>query len=193
MASNIDVTIPPLGTPTTGGVRANFAAAKTEIEALQSAIGFADYNDTATAVTPISVSASTWTKLTNNKLGAQTKIDALPSGITNLWNATTNQLAFSEVPINSMLEIRADLIVTTTAANQILKLRTKLGIGSASEFSSELSDIQLKTAGAKTVIETFHFYIGYDDIKNSPGEIQIWSDAACTVKVNGWYIRVVKK
>jgi hypothetical protein len=35
MASNIDVAIPPFGNPTTLGVRANFAAAKAEIEALQ--------------------------------------------------------------------------------------------------------------------------------------------------------------
>jgi len=35
MASNINVAIPPLGSPTTAGVRGNFATAKTEIEAMQ--------------------------------------------------------------------------------------------------------------------------------------------------------------
>lgn len=37
MASNIDVAIPPLGSPTTAGVRANFSAAKAEIDELQTA------------------------------------------------------------------------------------------------------------------------------------------------------------
>jgi len=37
MASNINVSIPPLGNPTTSGVRGNFSAAKMEIEELQAA------------------------------------------------------------------------------------------------------------------------------------------------------------
>jgi len=193
MASNIDVNIPPLGAPTTSGVRANFAAAKAEIEALQGANGFVDYNDAATGVTPISVTSSTWTKLTNDKLGPYTKIDAAPSGVTNLWNAVTNQLALSEIPINSTVSIRADLLVTTTAANQIVAMRTQLGIGSDSAFPLDMTDIQFKTAGAKNVIGNFHFYIGSADVQNSPGEILIWSDSACTVRVNGWFIRVMKR
>ena len=40
MSSNIDTSIPPLGNATTAGVRNNFSAAKTEIEALQQQIGF---------------------------------------------------------------------------------------------------------------------------------------------------------
>lgn len=38
MTSNIDITQPPEGNATTSGVRANFAAAKSEIEALQEAV-----------------------------------------------------------------------------------------------------------------------------------------------------------
>ena len=38
MSSNIDTAIPPFGTPTTAGVRNNFTAAKSEIEALQERI-----------------------------------------------------------------------------------------------------------------------------------------------------------
>src|SRR5574343_20894 len=99
MASSINVAIPPLGTPTTAGVRAHFSAAKTEIEALQGLFGYVDYNDSATTGSPISVSPSTWTKLTNNKAGANTKIDALPSLVTNLWNTSTNQYVFTELPL----------------------------------------------------------------------------------------------
>lgn len=38
MASNIDAAVPPFGNATTAGVRANFAAAKAEIEALQQGV-----------------------------------------------------------------------------------------------------------------------------------------------------------
>lgn len=193
MASDINIAIPPLGTPTTAGVRANFASAKTEIEELQTAIGFVDYNDAATVGSPISVSPSTWTKLTNDKLGAFTKIDQLPYLVTNLWNTVTNQLALSEIPNNSMVTARADMVVTTTSANQVVKFRTRLGIGSASEFSLEDSEMNFKTAGAKNLALPVSFYIGSDAIRTNPGEFQLWSDASCTVRVNGWYIVINKK
>ena len=56
MTSAINPLNPVAGTPTTASVRANFAAAKAEIEALQRQIGYADYNDTLTTTIPIAVS-----------------------------------------------------------------------------------------------------------------------------------------
>lgn len=193
MSSDINVAISPLGTPTTAGVRANFAAAKTEIEKLQTASGFVDYNDAVTGITPISVSPSTWTKLTNDKAGPNTKIDQLPALITNLWNTSTNQLVLTEVHVNSVIFARVDLIVTTTTANQVVKFRTSLGIGSGSAFQLETSETHFKSSGAKNMALPISFYIGSDDIRTSPGEFQLWSDASCTVRVNGWYIVINKK
>jgi hypothetical protein len=46
MASSIDIAIPPIGNPTTAGVRANFGYAKSEIEALQEGMaGAIEYTD----------------------------------------------------------------------------------------------------------------------------------------------------
>jgi len=193
MASNINVAIPPLGNPTTAGVRGNFSAAKVEIEELQTSIGFVDYNDAATGVTPISVSPSTWTKLTNDKLGPFTKIDAMPSGITSLWNATTNQIDLTQLPLNSMVNGRYELFITTTAANQVVNLSVFLGIGSPSAYESPKQTIQFKTVGTYSLSSFSGSYIGSNDIKNYPAEIKIKSDAACTVRVNGWYFQIFKK
>lgn len=192
MSSNIDTAIPPFGNATTAGVRANFAAAKAEIEALQRQIGFVDYNDAATGVSPLSVAPSTWTKLTNDKLGPNTKIDALPAGVTNLWNSTTNQLVLTELPVNTMVDVRADLIVTTTAANQLVKFLSQFAIGDAIEFGLEASPFQFKSAGTQKLAVHGSFYIGSDPVRTKPAEFRIWSDAACTVRVNGWFLRVIK-
>lgn len=54
MASNIDPSQPVIGNPTTQSVRDNFAAAKTEIEALQTAVG--DVGLTLIAGVPLIVS-----------------------------------------------------------------------------------------------------------------------------------------
>lgn len=192
MASSINASIPPLGAATTAGMRANFAAAKAEIEALQGRTGFVDYNDAATGVTPIAVSATTWTKLTNDKAGPNTKTDALPGGVSNLWSTSTNQLDLSQLPVNSTVEIRADIVVTTTAANQIVKSDVRMGIGSGVEFTIENSQNQFKTAGAHKMAIYHAFYIGSDTVRTTPGEIRLWSDASASVRVNGWYIKITK-
>lgn len=191
MTSAIDITKPVTGSPTTQSVRDNFTTAKSEIEALQDRVGFADYNDNGTVASPIAVSVSTWTKLTNDKLGANTTIH-LPDGITNLWDATNGELFLDEVPLYSMVDVRADLLVTTSAANQAVKFRTRLAIGHASEFSLEANGMHFKTAGAQNVAINSSFYIGSIPVRDNPGRFEIWSDATCTVRVNGWYIRVIK-
>jgi hypothetical protein len=191
MTSAIDPLKPITGTPTTQSVRDNFTAAKSEIEFLQGVTGFADYNDTATAGSPIAVSSSTWTKLTNNALGTST-IKKLPSGVTDLWNSSTNQLALSGLPLYSQVESRIDLVVTTSGANQTVQIRTKLAIGNGIEFALPAGEALFKTAGAHTVIVNIPFYIGSAPVQANPGEFQIFSDASCTVKVNGWYMRASK-
>lgn len=190
MASNINAAIPPFGSPTTAGVRNNFAAAKEEIEALQTANGFADYN---AATTPIAVPSGVWTKLLNNGSGPLTKTDALPSGVTELWNTTTSQFNFTELPLNSMVDARYDITVTTTSANQTLELAVKLGIGSPSEYQSQRLIQQFKTAGTYNIVAFGSSYIGSNDIKNNPGEVLVKSDASATIVVGGFFIRAFKK
>lgn len=192
MSSNIDTAVPPLGNATTAGVRNNFAAAKTEIEALQQQIGFADYEDLTTATTPISVSANTLTRLNNDTLGPNTKTNALPSLVDSLWNPATNQLDLTDLPVNTMVEFRGDIQVTTSSANQNVRLELALAIGNAIAFSLPSNTIAYKTAGVQRIIAQIPFYIGSTPVRTNPGEVRIFSDASCTVRVNGWYIRVIK-
>lgn len=192
MSSNIDPAIPPFGAATTAGVRNNFNAAKTEIEQLQRQIGYADYNDSLTAGSPIAVGASTWTKLTNNTLGANTRTSALPLGVTSVWNAVSNQLDFTQLPVDTMVDLRADVQLTTTGANQQVRTRLSMQIGGANPFVLGGPTNLFKSAGTYDYTFSIPFYIGSDDTRTNPGEIQIWSDSALSVVVRGWYIRIIK-
>jgi len=191
MASTIDITKPITGAPTTKSVRDNFAAAHTEIEALQQQIGYADYNDYATQITPIAISPSTWTKLTNDTLGPQTRV-RLPADVTSIWNGTTSQFDLTELPIDTMLNLRIDLTITTSGANQTIKPRASMAIGGVSPFQIEGNEYFYKTAGAHKMLSAIPFYVGSTDVKDFPAELQFHSDASCTVKVNGWFITVIK-
>jgi hypothetical protein len=193
MSSNIDTAIPPLGAPTTAGVRGNFAAAKLEIEELQTRTGFADYDDNATVTAPLALTANVWRKMTNDALGANTRTSTLPSGITTLWNTSTNQFTFTQVPVNSMLEGRFDFIVTTNANNLTLDLSAWVGIGSPSEYEFPLlTSTFFPTSGTYKLTAHGSMYINSNDVKNFPTEIRIKLSGAGSVVVNGWYIKVDK-
>jgi len=192
MSSNIDAAIPPLGNATTAGVRSNFSTAKAEIEALQNSFGFVDYADTATAVTPISLAAATWTNLTNNKLGAQTLVK-LPPDVGVLWNSSTNRFDFSTLPLYTQLTGRFDITITTSGNNQDVDLQALVGIGSPSAFSFPLmTQVRFATAGTHRLNVYNAMYIGSNDIKNNPTSIQIRSSGTASVVVGGWYITIQK-
>lgn len=190
MASDIDANVPPLGAATTAGVRANFLAAKNEIEALQGAVGFANYEDTATAGTPISLTANTWTNLTNNGLGART-VDKLPASVGTLWNTSTNRFSFTDLPLYTQLTGRFDLTVVTTTANQLVDVQALVAIGSASEYEFPLvTQMYFKTAGTHQINIYNGMFIGSNDVKLNPCALRIRSDASATAKVAGWYVAV---
>ena len=189
MTSAIDTSKPVAGSPTTQSVRDNFTAARSEIIQLQGAIGWADYNDTLTAVTPISPTINVFTKITNNGLGPYTNTSQLPTGVTSLWNPVTNQIDLSQMAIYSMVNARYDLQVTTTAANQEVFLSVFLAIGSPSAYESPRLYTQYKSAGTYPLTVWSGSYIGSTDVKNFPAEIRVKSSAACTIRVNGWYFQ----
>jgi hypothetical protein len=191
MSSNINEAIPPLGAATTAGVRANFLAAKNEITALQESRGFANYQDTATATTPISLSAGVWTNLTNNELGALT-LNKLPGGI-DLWNNSTNRFVFTALPLYTQLTGRFDIQITTAGNNSDVDVRALVGIGSASEYAFPLmTQHRFASSGAHQVNIFNGMYIGSNDVKNNPAAIQIRCSGTATVKVNGWYLTIQK-
>jgi hypothetical protein len=98
---------------------ANVNEVKTSVNALyDDQGGFAFYEDTATASTPINLTLDTWTDLTNNKAGSGTLTTHKPSYITgDLWDSATNTIDLSEVPVGKVILIRNDYDITTGAAN----------------------------------------------------------------------------
>lgn len=100
--------------------------------------GFAYYVDTATSVTPISLTADTWTDLTNNKAGSNTHSN-LPSYISgDLWNSAANKIDTSKVGANKIILVRNDFDVTAGAANTRLDARLFFpDTGKSIEFSHD--------------------------------------------------------
>lgn len=163
----------------------------TSLENISHKIGFGDYNDSATATTPISVTGGAGlVDLTNDALGTYTTNTYLPSGISKLWDDVTNRFYFNELSLGDMVDIRCDIEVTTTANNQEIKLVLELGTSTV-PFEIPYRTSQYKTTGTYKVNVLNGFYIGSNDTLTGGGRFRIESDANCTVKVNGWYVKVI--
>ena len=155
-------------------------------------VGWGNYHDYATGITPQAISATTWTKLTNDALGSLTDETYLPTGVTTLWDSVNDQFDFTDLPLGSTVDLRFDIEVTTSGANQYVALRLVLGESDPSEYTLGVSDIHYKTAGTYNVVHYTGIYIGNTITKDNPGQLEIYSDATCDVVVNGFYVRVHK-
>ena len=100
--------------------------------------GFAYYVDTATSVTPINLTADTWTDLTNDKAGSNTH-SHLPSYVVgDLWDSAANKIDTSKVGANKIILVRNDFDVTAGAANTRIDARLFFpDTGKSIEFSHD--------------------------------------------------------
>jgi len=100
--------------------------------------GFAYYVDTETSVTPINLTADTWTDLTNDKAGTNTHTN-LPSYVVgDLWDSAANKIDTSKVGANKIILVRNDFDVTAGAANTRIDARLYFpDTGKSIEFSHD--------------------------------------------------------
>ena len=159
-------------------------------------VGWYDYNDVTTATTPIALTTpGTFYTLTNDGAGVNTNITYGITGITNIWNTATNRFDFSGLDIGDTLEIRADIDITTTSANTAGNLVLELATGTGNEIDIPLiNNNNVKTASTVHYVANVGFYIGSALVRDNPARIKASADTAgATVKVRGWYIRVIKR
>ena len=163
-------------------------------EQLFASVGYFDYNDSETHTTPLVIASGVSLKLTNDTLGAFTDVSKAPYGVTNVWDSVNNQFDFTQIDVGDTIDLRVDLDVTTTGTNKTLKMFIKFGIGTPSEFLKFIDSFEFKTAVTdENITANIPFYIGSDDIKNAPAELYILADTTGSVKVNGWYTRIIRK
>ena len=165
----------------------------TSPEQFLNSVGYFDYNDLVTQTTPLTAVANVPLKLTNDTAGANTNTSQNPYGVSYVWDSTTNQFHFAELAIGDTIDIRVHVQVTTTSANQKISLKAKFGIGSAYQFENSIYSGQFKTAGLNEISFVAPFYIGSTLIRDYPAELTLITDAGATVKVDGWYVRILRK
>lgn len=160
------------------------------------AMGWYDYNDVATQTTPIALTtAGTYYDLTNDGAGVNTKILYGLSAVPNIWDTGTNRFNFTGLSLGDTVELRVDVTVTTTTANTGLEMVLELATGTGTPVSLPLlNNTNIKTSQTIQLVTDRGFYIGSALTQTNPAKIKMRADATgATVKVNGWYVRVIKR
>ena len=156
--------------------------------------GFFDYNDLATATTPINVTGGAgFVVITNDELGANTTKTYKPASVTDVWKAVTSQFDFTELSLGDMVDIRFDLEITTTSPNQDLELQMFFGVGDPSEYEIPIFSGSIKSTGSHEINRYNGFYMGDTLTKDNPAELRLSSPDNCSVVVRGWYVKIIKR
>lgn len=133
-------------------------------------------------------------KINNNGGGANTNLDFKFSAIPNIFNTTTNFLEFDALELGDKVDVRADLTITTTTANQDVDIYLDVALGTASNYQIFLCRRNFKTAGTYSVNDISNWlYIGNTDTKDYNCALMFDSDANATVLNNGMVINVIKR
>lgn len=155
--------------------------------------GWADYNDLATATTPINHTGGGTTYLTNDEAGAFTNKNWANPSITDVWDAAGGVFDWTELAIGDTVDIRVDLDITTTAVNQEIDVDLEMASGHANQFDTHFGRGAYKAAGTYKVSQLNSIYMGDASILAEPAKFKFTSANNATIKVNGWYCRVGKR
>lgn len=170
-----------------GRLSATFGLGDAAYEGFRSRFGWADYNDSATATTPITLTAGDWVQITNDTLGDFTNTDFLPSNATRLWDPATNTVLLDEMSLGDSFLLRADIIFNPTVNNTRLEFRIRWpGIFSLAQGLAPLGD----GAGAdyERYINTT-FYLGSEVVRDTGAVLEVKASSGCSAQVNGFYIK----
>ena len=153
--------------------------------------GYLVYSDLATDTTPIVHNGGVDTVLTNDELGPQTQKTFAPTGITDVWNAVGTTFDFSELANGDMLDIRLNVTVTTSSANQEIFINLELGQGGFS-YPVPFSHDTYKSTGVVPIGSYEGIFIGDDNTRLNGGQFIFSSDQDATIVVHGWYCRIIR-
>ena len=153
--------------------------------------GWADYNDLASASSPVIVTqAGSPVVLPNDALGPQTIDTYLPVGVSSIWDGV-DSFDWSQLPMGAIIDIRLDIELITTSVNTQIEVDLHLGTGAGSYIIPFIPETNFKDTTSHKV-DTYHgIYLGDANTRDNGGQFKIVTDKDCSIIVNGWYCKIL--
>ena len=158
--------------------------------------GVYDYNDLATATTPIALTlAATQYELTNDGAGSGTNLTYALAALPDLWDEPSNRFIFTDgtvLALGDTVDIRFDIELTTTSINTEFDMVIELGVNGTSYQLPVILPTNFKATGTYRLVVWYGIYMGDSNTIDNPGRVLARADSTgSTVKVNGWYCRAM--
>ena len=162
-----------------------------QVDEANNGFGFIDYNDSSTALSPITLTPGVWTDISNDGLGAFTNKTYKPAGISELLDSSNGYLDFSDLPLGSEVLVRNDFAVTPATNNCLLEARYLLGSG-AGEYPLQFWSERLDSGSGIPYqrVTSFPIYMGDTNTQQNPGKMQLRLSTPGTVVNAGVYISI---
>ena len=154
--------------------------------------GFADYNDSATATSPISLVANSWAVVTNDTLGAFTNTTYIPDGVSSLFSS--NEIDVSDLELGDAILIRYDFTITPQVNGSFAELRLSLGSGGGAYHLNRPIGTLANGAGYQyQVTGEFYVYMGDTNTRDNPIGLEAKCSENAVLQNAGMVIQVIRK
>lgn len=170
-------------------------------------IGFQDFADTTTPVTPLEITSPTGgiIQLTNDSSGVltdgNTNVNAITTaqGVTDLYNSSNNYFEFNSTGLeaNDIIGMRVHLKVTPNTVPMDLDLILTFYddvAGGGSEIFKLTKRLASFSQGAGVeyeIIESINYFIGAS-ILNGSKKVELQTNAACDIVNVGYNVTILK-
>ena len=153
--------------------------------------GWEYVSDKALESTPISLSADTWTAITNDGTSGSTSRQWLPrdSGISRVYDVVNNKIKLNQLPTDGHVIFRIGVKFVPNVDNTTVKTRIAWTTESDFTFYLESTGTLLNDGAGIEYEKQFilPFYVGDLDSKNGYGIIQVRADGACSITDSAFF------
>lgn len=127
-----------------------------------------------------SLTNGSFVDLSNDGNGSDTNTTNLLNSRSTAWDVSNNEFNWSSggFEVGDVLNIRLDLTVNTSTANNEVAVRLDMAHGDAAEYPIELSRMDIQNVGATNVHVNAIVSIKDTDVLNNPAKLSMYVDAA---------------
>jgi len=138
-----------------------------------------------------SVISSTWIPVENDGLGANTITTFALTGV-DIYDLMSQRFDYNDLTLADSIEYRFDGNVTTTSVNQVVAVRLVLSYG---VLNIPLTFIYntFKSTGTYPLFGSLRSPLLTEAVRTNPARMEIYSDDALTLDLNGYNIQVTKQ
>ena len=153
-------------------------------------MGMQDYADDTSGAAVAVGGAGVFVPLPNDGADAATNKATKVTGVGELWDTSANLFNWDDgLELGDQVNIRLNIKVTTTGANQIVTVKMVAAIGGA-PYDIDWESKYYKSSGVQAnIVKTSLVYMGDTNTLNNGARFEVSSDGNCTVEVIGWAIQ----